>query len=131
MNTLLACPSVASNQIFKDLRGQTNDPCKKSWFTAGLERRFGQRPNPPDHYYYHDPGQFHRIRKTWEPERTSSEGGDQCRPTPRPANTPPERTSSNIANLRKGRKSPLQISCDARVFSTGPGLKPRPRLLSY
>jgi hypothetical protein len=48
MNTLVACPSVASNQIFKDLRGQTNDPCKKSWFAAGLERRFGQRLNPPN-----------------------------------------------------------------------------------
>jgi hypothetical protein len=78
----------ASNQIFKDLRGQTNDPCEKADLPPaskgvsdhGRTRRtvFQIAHNTEKTlcaHCSHDPGQFHRIRKTWEPERTSSEGG--------------------------------------------------------
>ena len=111
--------TVASNQIFKDLRGQTNDPCKK----ADL---------PPASKGVSDNGYARRIiftttirdsstasGKLGKSERTSSEGGYRdienvpslVAGLPRARRQiPPERTSSSIANPRQGRKPLLQIS---------------------
>ena len=112
--------TVASNQIFKDLRGQTNDPCKKADLppaSKGVSDNSGARRIIFATTIRDDSTASGKLGNLKELLQKAAISADP----PRARRTfPPERTSFNVPNPGTMRKPPLKKFFGGQKLSRKP-----------